>query len=320
MPVLKKRDVNGNARSLAPAEELWAGGAVAAPGSEPVQSPGVPGWLPVCGNERCRTSWLKLWRRRLTPRFEGAWACSPRCLEEMLRAAMAREAPTQTEEMAPGEAHQHRVPLGLMLYSQGVITQEQLRTALDAQRQAAEHGQPARRIGRWLIQQQSLTEVQLARALSAQWNCPLYSAERLEVKQAAPLLPRLLVESCGVLPLRRTGSGRLLVAYEDRLDHCVNLALERMHRRPVEAGVMPSSEFRSARAELIQARFPKLRLIEVANRSVMVRAMVRRIEDFQPLDAALVRIHEYFWLRMWRTIDRHPESAEDLLAVESDFR
>ncbi len=315
MPVLKKREESGNVRMEEHSGTAWADNA----GVEPGQGTASHGLLPVCGNERCRTSWLKLWRRRLTPRFEGAWACSAPCLEEMVRAAMSREAASQVEERAAGDVHRHRVPLGLMLFSQGVITQDQLRAALEAQKQAAASEQPPRRIGRWLIQQRSLNEMQLARALSAQWNCPLYSAERLDVKQAAQLLPRLLVESCGVVPLRRTSSGRLLAAYEERLDHCVNLALERMHGAPVEAGVMPSTEFRMARAELIGAKFPKLRLIEVANRNVLVRAMVKRMEEFQPLDAALVRVHEYHWLRMWRTLEHDPESAEDLLAVESDF-
>jgi hypothetical protein len=306
---------NGNLRTEEHPEPAWNREGEA----EPRTGGPSHGLLPVCGNERCRTSWLKLWRRRLTPRFEGAWACSSQCLEEMVRSAMSREAAAHAEEMTAAAAHRHRVPLGLMLYSQGAITQDQLRAALDAQKQASLSNQPPRRIGRWLIQQRSLNELQLARALSAQWNCPLYSAERLDVKQAAQLLPRLLVESSGGLPLRRSSSGRLLVAYEEGLDHCLNLALERMHGLPVEAGVMPSSEFRAARTELIAARFPKLRLIEVANRNVLVRAMVKRMEDFQPLDASLVRVREYFWLRMWRTLERAPESTEDLLAVESDF-
>lgn len=315
MPVLKRRE---EASGLQMGKRLEVGLGNEA---DPRRGNGAPhqGLLPVCGNERCRTSWLKLWRKRLTPRLEGAWACSTQCLEELVRAAMMREASSRTEEGTAGETHRHRVPLGLMLYSQGVITQEQLRTALDAQKQAASAEQPVRRIGRWLIQQQSLSEIQLARALSAQWNCPLYSAERLEARQSAQLLPRLLVESCGAVPLRRSSSGRLLVAFEERLDHCVNLALERMHGLPVEAGVMPATEFRMARAQVIEAKFPRLRLIEVANRNVLVRAMVKRLEDFQPLDAALVRVHEYYWLRMWRTLNRQPESAEDLLAIEADF-
>lgn len=274
--------------------------------------------LPVCGNERCRTGWLRLWRRRQTPRFEGFWACSPVCLEEMVRAALMRES---LENAEPGAvAHRHRVPLGLMLYSRGVISQEQLRRALDAQREAQDHGGPRRRIGRWLIEQSSLNELELARALSLQWNCPLYSAERLDGARAAQLMPRLLVDAFGAAPLRQTGSGRILVAFEDALDHCLNLALERMHGVPVEAGVMAAHEFRRVRETLVEAKHPKLRLIEVANRNVLARALTRRMEQFQPLDATLVRVREYYWLRMWKTLDRDAAGMEDLLAVEASFR
>lgn len=272
--------------------------------------------LPVCGNERCRTGWLRLWRRRQTPRFEGFWACGPLCLEEMMRVALMREAAGTRE--VPG-MHRHRVPLGLMLYSQGVVTQEQLRAAVEAQREAAARGETPRRIGRWLIQQASLNEMQLARALSLQWNCPLYSPERLDPVRAAQLMPRLLVETCGAAPLRQSSSGRILLAFEDALDHCLSLALERMHGVPVEAGVMRTDDFRHVRETLVGAKFPKLRLIEVANRNVLARALVRRMEQFQPMDAALVRVREYYWLRMWKTLDRDAAGAEDLLAVEATF-
>lgn len=275
------------------------------------------GLLPVCGNERCQTGWLRLWRRRQTPRFEGFWACSPVCLEEIVRAALMRES---LESVEPSMAtHRHRVPLGLMLYSRGVISQEQLRRALDAQREAHDHGGPRRRIGRWLIEQLSLNELDLARALSIQWNCPLYSAERLDSARAAQLMPRLLVDACGAVPLRRTGSGRILVAFEDALDHCLSLALERMHGERVEAGVMAANEFRRVQEALLETKYPKLRLIEVANRSVLARALTRHIERFQPLDATLVRVREYYWLRMWKTLDRAAAGTEDLLALEARF-
>ena len=37
------------------------------------------------------------------------------------------------------------------------------------------------------------------------------------------------------------------------------------------------------------------------------------------MDAALVRVREYYWLRMWKTLDRAAAGAEDLLAVEATF-
>jgi Type II secretion system (T2SS), protein E, N-terminal domain len=270
--------------------------------------------LPVCGNARCRTSWLRLWWKRQTPRFEGAWACGPLCLEEMVRGAVGREA----DESAQGceRAHHHRIPLGLMLLAQGVVTREQLRAALAAQ--AAQ--QPARRIGRWLIQQQLLSEAQLTLALSRQWNCPVFSGERLLATQAALLLPRLFIESYGVLPLRRTAGGRILVACEDHLDPCVNLALERMHAAPVEAGILPAVEFRSVRQQLLAARFPRLRLLEVAGHAALVRALAARLEAFQPLASQLVRVRDCFWLRMWKGLDRADGEAEDVVAMPPGVR
>ena len=317
MPVLRRRTDAGNDAGDMGLEERGFERGTRQP-EEPGQERGTSphSLLPVCGNERCRTGWLRLWRRRQTPRFGGFWACSPVCLEEMVRAALMRES---QQSMEPGAAHRHRVPLGLMLYSRGVISREQLRGALAAQRESEASGGPQRRIGRWLIEQSSLNEVELTRALSLQWNCPLYSAERLDAARAAQLMPRLLVDTCGAAPLRRTGSGRILVAFEDALDHCLSLALERMHGAPVEAGVMAAHEFRRVRETLVEAKYPKLRLIEVANRNVLARALTRRIEQFQPLDARLVRVREYYWLRMWKTMDRDAEGIEDLLAVEASF-
>ena len=170
-----------------------------------------------------------------------------------------------------------------------------------------------------LSQQASLNEWQLARALSTQWNCPLYSGERMDPFRSAQLLPRLLVESCGAVPLRQTAAGKILLAFEDSLDHCLSLALERMHGVEVEAGVLAAGEFLHARETLMSMRFPRLRVIEVANRHVLARALAERIEHSQPVEAALVRVHEYYWLRMWKSLDRDPTRAEDVLALEAPF-
>ena len=67
--------------------------------------------------------------------------------------------------------HKHRIPIGLLMLSQGWITQEQLRRALDAQREAGGKA----RIGKWLMQQCNLSEEQVTRALSMQWGCPVLS-------------------------------------------------------------------------------------------------------------------------------------------------
>jgi len=90
--------------------------------------------LATCMNPDCNTNWLRMWRNRQQPRFEGQWACSPECMRELIDRAVQREMGDDMR-LYP-EPHHHRVPLGLLLLSQGWITKEQLSTALHAQRAA----------------------------------------------------------------------------------------------------------------------------------------------------------------------------------------
>ncbi|MGH9616638.1 MAG: hypothetical protein ACRD28_07835, partial [Acidobacteriaceae bacterium] len=125
--------------------------------------------LNTCMNAHCKTTWLRLWRRRNIPRFEGQWACSPECMKVLIEQAVERELGDGTP-LEPTN-HKHRVPLGLLMLSQGWISSEQLRAALDAQR--ASGGKA--RIGAWLMRLANISEEQVTRALSMQWGCPVLS-------------------------------------------------------------------------------------------------------------------------------------------------
>jgi hypothetical protein len=52
----------------------------------------------------------------------------------------------------------------------------------------------------------------------------------------------------------------------------------------------------------------------------LVRAVTAELEREKPADASLVRIHEYFWLRLWRNRRERanlaaPEDVEDFIAT-----
>ncbi len=66
----------------------------------------------TCANPRCGRGWLRLWRRRDTPVFEGGWCCSSECMAARVGAALAREIDGRG---SPREGHRHRIPLGLVL-------------------------------------------------------------------------------------------------------------------------------------------------------------------------------------------------------------
>jgi len=222
-------------------------------------------------------------------------------------AAVAREMDGRQEEPAP---HRHRIPLGLMLVSQGAISPEQLKAALC--RQKASGG----RLGMWLRREHGVEERVVTRALAAQWGCPVLLLGNHSPAKMASLVPRLFLDIFGVLPLRQAGARLLYVGYADGIDRCVDFAIERMTGLRVVAGLVDGAEFARAHGRLLEEAFPPARLIEAASRDALAASFTRILEASKPAESRLVRIRDYYWLRMWRQrpgTDARLDAVEDVL-------
>ncbi|HEX4312296.1 MAG TPA: hypothetical protein VHZ25_19845 [Acidobacteriaceae bacterium] len=225
-------------------------------------------------------------------------------------------------EMDGGDSarYPHRVPMGLMLVEQGKITAQQLHEALDGQRRAAEETGEAMRLGEWLLRSGVLSEPALTHALSAQWNCPVFSLENDHPEEMTTAMPGFLSDAFSAVPVR-TAAGRLLyLAFSGRIDRSLSYAVERMTGMAVSAGIATDSEFRSAQERFLATEAPPTRFLEAASSWVLARTITKMIESFKPVEARLARIHNFFWLRMWRDGDEgHGLPArgavEDLLAT-----
>jgi Type II secretion system (T2SS), protein E, N-terminal domain len=266
-----------------------------------------------CGNPKCSGTWLSFLKDRRRPVFEGNWCCGSRCLGALVDAAIRREA---RESGAANEEihHRHRVPLGLILLAQGRITHPQLQYALDAQRRVG-----SGRIGRWLIQECGLTEDDITLALSVQWGCPVLSPEGFVPEAMAMALPRFFVETLGIVPLRIAGGRILYLASANGVDASVAFALERMSRLKVAPGLLDSVQLQSAQDRLCACSFVEAACEQVADLQSMSRRITSTLAATQPRASRLVRLHRFFWLRMWletgamRTRDGgFPRSREDV--------
>jgi hypothetical protein len=236
-------------------------------------------------------------------------------MEELVAAAVGRE-------MGGGSglplSYPHRVPMGLLLIEQGRITAEQLRTALEGQqRTAAETGERVR-LGEWLVRSGVLTETALSRARSAQWNCPVFRLGNYRPEEVASAMPRFLSEVLGAVPVR--GGKLLYVAFSGHIDRSLSYALERMCGLKVAPGIAADSEFERAQARFLATPAPRTRFLEAASARLMARAIARLIESEKPVEARLARIHECFWLRIWRRAADAPglppvDAVEDLLST-----
>jgi hypothetical protein len=268
---------------------LWPGSP--SRGSKPPAGEPSPALFPECSNPSCASGRIHLWRSRRIPAIEGGWVCSPECTLRRVQVIISRELRGHSRA---AEMHSHRVPLGLILLAQGWISREQLRSAIQAKR----NGYPGR-IGAWLMEHCKLEEQRVTEALSLQWNCPVLAGEPDRGLLALPPIPRILIDTFALVPLRLSGSGSLFLAFEDRIDHSLTLAIERIIGQRVEAGLLSGSEFQRAHRRMLAARFPRARLIEGGGAEALAAALAQVIEKAQPADAWIVRVRHLLWLRLW---------------------
>jgi Type II secretion system (T2SS), protein E, N-terminal domain len=250
-----------------------------------------PGIFRTCANPRCRTGRLQLWRRRETPVFEGGWCCSENCTRARVEAALGREMDGWGNR---AEVHQHRIPLGLAMLEQGWITHEDLRKALHAQKTSG-----AGKLGWWLVRQGSASEELVTRGMGLQWGCPVLDTESAKPEELAVLIPRFFVDAFGALPLRVTAGRILYLGFESSLDPVLALAVERMTGLNVECGLVEEAHFRRAHAGMLEAHFPGAELLEAATGRALAGAFTSAIEQAEPVEARLARVHDCLWLRLW---------------------
>jgi hypothetical protein len=249
--------------------------------------------------------------------FEGKWACSPACMGELVAAAVGRA--MDGIDSVP-VSHAHRLPMGLMLVEQGKITARQLHEALEGQRRRSEERGETMRLGEWLLRSGVLGEPALTRALSAQWNCPVFSLDGYRPRELATAFPRFLCDALGALPVRAPGGRQLYVAFSGHVDRSLSYALEGMTGLKVVAGVARDSEFTIAQEQYLATEGPRTRFLEAASSWALVRTLTDLIETEKPAEARLVRIHDFYWLRLWRRTGKGPglpapDTVEDLLAT-----
>ncbi len=247
----------------------------------------------VCGAAGCTSGWMKPWKNRSRPVFEEEWGCSSRCLGTMVAAAVRREMGGASED-GDASPHRHRVPLGLVLLAQGWITHPQLQQALASQREAGNG-----RIGSWLARTAGLQEDRITRGLGVQWNCPVLNLEGFSPRAMALVMPKRFVAEFGLVPLRIAGQSILYLAFQETSQPAAALALEQMGGFKVESGLLAATQMEQARKKLLEAESVPVRIRLMPDRDSLSEAVLKLLEQRQPVASRLVRMHQYYWMRMW---------------------
>ena len=177
-----------------------------------------------CENPDCAFSHplRKFFRRRDNGVFlQGRWYCSLDCFEQGIASAFAGLIKLPDEPLA----RLHRIPLGLLLLGRGVISESELKTALQAQREKGSD-----RLGRWLVRLGIASPDEVSAALAAQWGCVVFPLEQDQrYHECANLIPLALLESSRMLPVRYLKESQLLfLAFAEDIDHTAIYAIERL--------------------------------------------------------------------------------------------
>jgi hypothetical protein len=247
----------------------------------------------ACGNPDCAGRWLSLWKDRRRPIFERQWGCSAKCIRRLVTSAIRREAGDASMQ-SDERSHRHRMPLGLMLLELGWISPVQLNHAL-ARQKREQTGQ----IGHWLIAECGVDKHLVTRGLAMQWGCPVLTTDGCDVQAMALAVPKVLMEAHGIVPLKITAGARLYVAFADRPDASVAFAMERMNGLKVESGIVDSAEWVNARDRLRACEGVSSVLDEADDSEDLVRKVSSTVVGLQPRASRLVRVHRFYWLRMW---------------------
>jgi hypothetical protein len=109
----------------------------------------------------------------------------------------------------------------------------------------------------------------------------------------------VFVETFGLLPLRVAGSRILYLGVTDRLDASAAFATEQMTGLKVESGVLEGGQFEAARRRLLACDGVECRLETIEDKDSMAARITAVLEQRQPVAARFVRLHQYYWLRIW---------------------
>jgi hypothetical protein len=224
--------------------------------------------------------------------LQGRWYCSLDCFESAITALFADLIKLPDEPLA----RPHRIPIGLLLLGRGIINEQQLKNALQTQRE-----QSGDRLGRLLVRLGIVSAQDVAIALACQWGCALFPLERdRRYRDCSQILPLALLESCRMVPLHyMPGSQWLFLGFCEDIDHTAIYSIERLLSSRIEPCVVSESALEAALEEIRGMTRPCEIVFE---RLWSATEMARTIRDYAVKlgadDLMLARPRQFLWARL----------------------
>jgi hypothetical protein len=247
-----------------------------------------------CDSMRLRSRWQRMHHRSSGVLLHGHRYCSSDCLRQALAEILGRTRAVPRRAATTS----HRVPLGLLLLSRQQLSAEQLRAALEMQRNTGQ-----RKIGEWLQQLGFASEIEVTAALARQWGCPLLRSDAANLlADHCPSIPLPLLESFQMMPVELVESNRnLLVAFSGGVDHTALYAIERMLGYHTQPCLVTASTMRQGLLALAGIRVADDLVFDRVDDSECAHIIGSYAAKLAAREIRLARCVKHLWVRFERS-------------------
>ncbi len=224
--------------------------------------------------------------------LQGRWYCCLDCFEDAITGVFNGLLKLSDEPLP----RLHRVPLGLLLLGRGVITDSQLKSALQAQRDSG-----SGRLGRWLIRLGVASAQDVSAALASQWGCGVFPLERDQrYRECSQMLPFALLESSHMIPVHYLPASQLLfVAFSEDIDHTALYAVERLIGGHTEPCIVTEAAMERALEEIRNVSRPAEIVFETLwDAPEMARTVRDYAVKLNADELILARPRRFLWVRL----------------------
>lgn len=250
--------------------------------------------LPICANVFCPrppTLWQRWWARHEGLWLQNHWYCSPECFQEGLLRQL-NQSGMATPRRTPQPT---RVPLGLVLLSQGAITASQLHDALQAQRLAG-----GGKLGEWLIKMGAAAEPQVTMGLAVQQGCPVFTSREPQVLPAEMHWPAPLAQSYLAVPVFYNKQQlSLYVGFLEGVHHTFLYAVEQMLRCDTRPCILPPAVFQENAERAPDTGDSETIVIQQRQSAIeMTRTVANYAAQVHAERCAMTWCDDHLWIRL----------------------
>jgi hypothetical protein len=247
---------------------------------------------PECANPACTAKSLMhaVSKRNAGMRLFEQWFCGPDCFEAGARQKIVELLSLRSAQEKPPAM---RMPLGLLLLSRGVLTQEQIKLALDQQRQTgANFGEAVQELG-------FATQQHVTAAVAAQWACPVFSLGDRTLPQEVHI-PGCLLQMYGMLPVHFSEIGRrLMVGFVSRVQHHILYTIEQITSCTATPCFISATEYRKHMQSLAAAEVENELVFDRNNSTAEIAKLVRNyVSQTGAEQARFGMCRDHLWVRI----------------------